>query len=106
MSEPAIVEMVFVELEAKDADCARRDVVEALGDLHLEGWCCEGALPDPERAGLFGVEVFAPPATLPDAGWDIAHALAAHLPRARAEAVLGVSLDEDEARGLSPQAPG
>src|SRR4051812_24835854 len=79
MSVPATVEFVFVELAAASEDGAKRDVTEALRDLRITGWNAGEALPDPDRPAFFGVEVEAPPGTPPNVGWDVAHALAAHL---------------------------
>jgi hypothetical protein len=102
MSEPVTVELVFVELSADTEGVAKRRVDEALGALRISGWGVTRALPDPDRASVWGVEVIAPPNTLPDAGWDVAHALAEHL-RADAEAVLRATLDEPEVLAEFPQ---
>jgi hypothetical protein len=102
MSEPVTVEFVFVELSAGSEGAAKLRVDGALGALRIAGWAVTRALPDPDRANVWGVEVSAPPSTLPDAGWDVAHALAEHL-HADAEAVLRATLDEPEALSEFPQ---
>lgn len=107
---PATVELVFVELPANGERSARRLVENALGALGLSSWVVEEVLPDPDQGDRFGVEVSAPPNTPPDAGWDVAHALADRL-GGHAEAVLRTALDEREAMAelgqlLAPRAMG